>query len=395
MTAKFGFASQTNSVTSTKSNPVTSNSNRILIRVDDVVLDENHPYIKQTNDISMLGMVIGTSIGNSLSTSIYNAIPKNSNYTNPPLVGEYVYISPVQSPNSTGTQFMYDEPVSLYGNTSVNSNSTPSILEKEKNNPLFNSPSNPSQQTFVEKPISPLMPFPGDILIEGRFGQSLRFGNTSKSKSKYGNSWSNSGENGDPITILRNGQPDKLPKENGIPITENPTFDKSSITLTSTQKLPIKLSNENFTSYTTPPKTPSEYNKPQAIISSDRIIINAKSDEVMVSAYKSVFISSNESINVESNKTYIESPNIYLGSKDAIEKGLLGTSTVKVLDQLFTALVTLTSVLESSQIYPGGVPVPDAPLNLAAINVTTILNQLLSKIKDPKQGILSNIVKIK
>jgi hypothetical protein len=45
--------------------------------------------------------------------------------------------------------------------------------------------------------------------------------------------------NGDPITILRNGQPTKTSPEGWIPITENINNDLSSIYLTSTQKIPF------------------------------------------------------------------------------------------------------------------------------------------------------------
>jgi hypothetical protein len=38
------------------------------------------------------------------------------------------------------------------------------------------------------------MPFMGDSLLEGRHGQSLRFGSTAKSKSEKENNWSNSGK---------------------------------------------------------------------------------------------------------------------------------------------------------------------------------------------------------
>jgi hypothetical protein len=62
----------------------------------------------------------------------------------------------------------------------------------------------------------------GDSLMEGRYGQSIRFGSTAKSLSHYRNNWSESGHNGDPISIIRNGQPEKLKDDRGwIPITED------------------------------------------------------------------------------------------------------------------------------------------------------------------------------
>jgi hypothetical protein len=82
------------------------------------------------------------------------------------------------------------------------------------------------------------MPYMGDVIYEGRWGNSIRFGSTVKSKSQYSNPWSRSGNNGDPITIVRNGQ-NKLANEFGAePITENIKNDLSSIYLTSTQALP-------------------------------------------------------------------------------------------------------------------------------------------------------------
>jgi hypothetical protein len=161
--------------------------------------------------------------------------------------------------------------------------------------------SNPSQNTFVEKSnIHPLMPFMGDSLLEGRHGQSLRFGSTAKSKSEKKNNWSDSGENGDPITILRNGQPSKVSDEGWIPITENIKNDLSSIYLTSHQQLPFSIANENFYSTNNPPTTPSQYISPQIILNSNRIVLNAKSDSVLISGQTSVYISSNKSINIRS-----------------------------------------------------------------------------------------------
>ena len=52
--------------------------------------------------------------------------------------------------------------------------------------------------------IESLLPFEGDYILEGRFGNTLRFGSTNKINTGE-NFWSDSGRNGDPITILTNG----------------------------------------------------------------------------------------------------------------------------------------------------------------------------------------------
>jgi hypothetical protein len=52
--------------------------------------------------------------------------------------------------------------------------------------------------------IESILPFEGDYILEGRFGNTLRFGSTNKINTGE-NFWSDSGKNGDPITILTNG----------------------------------------------------------------------------------------------------------------------------------------------------------------------------------------------
>jgi hypothetical protein len=67
--------------------------------------------------------------------------------------------------------------------------------------PEFDQSSNVTNNNeFVEKGnIHPLLPFEGDIIYEGRWGNSLRFGSTTKTSGSYQNNWSSFGEKGDPI----------------------------------------------------------------------------------------------------------------------------------------------------------------------------------------------------
>jgi N-acetylmuramoyl-L-alanine amidase len=79
----------------------------------------------------------------------------------------------------------------------------------------------------------PLLPFEGDHILEGRFGNSIRFGSTSPGP----NDWSSTGLIGSPITIIRNGQSNELDSKGWEPTVEDVNRDPSSIYLTSTQKL--------------------------------------------------------------------------------------------------------------------------------------------------------------
>jgi len=76
------------------------------------------------------------------------------------------------------------------------------------------------------------------MILEGRFGNSIRFGSTNISNEiSNPNGWSNLGNTGDPITIIRNGQSPNLDKKGWLPTTENISGDASSIYLTSNQRI--------------------------------------------------------------------------------------------------------------------------------------------------------------
>jgi hypothetical protein len=244
----------------------------------------------------------------------------------------------------------------------------------------FTEYANPSQDTFVEKAdVHPLLPFNGDVIYEGRWGNSLRFGSTistpPNSQLLINNNWSVTGSNGDPITILRNGQPMNISDEGWLPITENINQDLSSIYLTSHQKIPFTPANkEIYNSYPEgkKPILPSQYVHPQVILNSDRIVINAKTDSILLSAQQSIGMSTNGSVNIDATSHYISSNDIKLGSKNATQPVLLGNDTIDVLIQLTEAIKDLASILQVQRDYPGGVLATS--FNSVAGNILTQIN---------------------
>jgi hypothetical protein len=76
------------------------------------------------------------------------------------------------------------------------------------------------------------------MILEGRFGNSIRFGSTNNSQEiSNPNAWSDSGNTGDPITIIRNGQSSNLDEKGWIPTTERINEDATSIYLTTNQRI--------------------------------------------------------------------------------------------------------------------------------------------------------------
>jgi len=180
--------------------------------------------------------------------------------------------------------------------------------------------------------------------------------------------------------ILRNGQSPRASSEGWIPITENIRNDLSSIYLTSFQRLKdFKVASELYASYTIPPIAPSLFTQPQIAINSNRIVINAKTDSILLSAQKSVGISTLGSANIDSNSFYISSNDIKLGSKNATEPVLKGDTTINILVDLVNQLQALTVALQT--VTPTGGPAVAAAATQLVPKLASIATQLQTTTK--------------
>ena len=426
MGMKFGLVGSTSGAGSSKQNNNLENkiSNAqgkvVAARVIDIVLDENHKYYELVGQWSGIGAIFYEIVNKSGTKSYPNfALPYDAQLKTYPLINEIVLL--ISLPNqsmgfvSSNESYFYMSPLGIWNHP--HHDAYPNVLdglndeEQTRDYPTTTSgsvrrvtdgsteidlnSSNPSQNTFPEKEkektnIHPLLPFMGDSLLEGRHGQSLRFGSTAKSKSEKKNNWSDSGENGDPITILRNGQPSKVSDEGWIPITENINNDLSSIYLTSTQKLPYNLSIEKSEKWLKPPTFPGQYILPQILLNSSQISINSKEDSILLSSKKSIGLTCEDEINLTGNNTVLDTTNLYLGSKRATESVLLGDKTINTLKQITSLLKSITNVLQLDQMYPAGIPVPNGPLNVVSLTAT----QALATIEASLDSLASNKVKV-
>jgi hypothetical protein len=385
---KFGFnglnrgSDTKNSFNSNTSQAV---SNLITpVRVLSIVLDETHPLFSYLGGWNALGTIqyeLVSSPSNFYPSSVESdksisrAFPATPNLKNYPLVNEIVYI--ISLPN-TEIGNNNNLSVSYYLNlTSLwnhpHHNAYPSIA---------NEPAPPQQKdylqttagsavttindptkiflgkTFIERSnIHPLLPFEGDVIHEGRWGNSIRLGSTVKGTS---NTWSSTGINGDPITIIRNGQ-GKQTEEGWIPITENTITDNSSIYLTSTQNIPILTSGVGYVSYpdSQQPTFPNKYSGPQIILDSGRLVFNTYSDHILLSSATSINLNSQETVNIDTKKFITQADKIFLGKEElAKEPLLLGDTTAQVLRDLVYALketVQSLQFLTSDPVIPGSI----------------------------------------
>ena len=377
-------------------------------RVKSIILDQSHEKFEDLGGWNALG-TIETSDGRFIR-------PLNSNSKIFPLINEIVYI--VEGLNIAGENPQFTIPSSYYiTNVGIwnhphhNAYPNENVSQNEENDDdykqAFNGTINDTTddvtvrrvtdnstginlgKTFQERSnIHPLLPFEGDFIQEGRWGNSLRFGSTVQETS---NNWSMYGINGDPITILRNGQGNQT-EEGWVPIVEDINNDESSIYLTSTQQVPLKTTgrlndqlNTDYSSYENSgydsPLPPINYSGKQIILNSGRLVFNATEDHILLTSPLSINLSSQGSVNIDTYKLIVQSNKIFLGNENqAVEPLMLGNKTIDWL-------ITLTETIEKlNDALIGLKSLPVAPLTPAVfptLDVVTIAaKDNLKKIKE-------------
>jgi hypothetical protein len=377
------------SLTSQLSNTkLPSNSPFKIGKVMGAIMDDNTPnnelFIRDggwggIGTIYYVNYPTNKTISNINLSKLSTAIPFLPNQKYIPLKGELVLIFDLPSPqtqdNSRKTQKYYLSVLNLWNNNHHNAQ----LLADETLGKTF----------FANANIKALLPFEGDSIFEGRVGNSLRFTSTTKFNNKE-NFWSLTGNDGDPITLLTNGH--NFSPESLKPYVENINGDGSSLYLTSTQKIPINTRNFTYNLLFNPIKPNSYFNSSQAVLSGDRIILNAKKDEVLIYG-KGIGLSSYSSIYLNSDIDIIlDAPKINLGLSPsgaaAVEPILLGDQTISMLSSLIKELKSFCTSLKTVETTPVGTPLIDVTLAAKALytgleDITTITDNL-KKLKSTK-----------
>ena len=218
--------------------------------------------------------------------------------------------------------------------------------------------------------------------MANRFGNSIRLGSTIKSNSQYKNNWSTSGNEGDPIIVIRNGQPTNSSDEGWLPVVENINNDLSSIYFTSTQKLPINVSSTNYTGirneYT--PVFPQSYNFPQVILNSSRLLLNSTTDSILLSSKKVISLSAIEDIGLSSRGNIsLSSKGIRLGGSEANESLIMGDSFIAQFNVLLDSLSLLCEALTTEPVLKS-TPLIAVGLSNTIKAVKNVSNTFTSKI---------------
>lgn len=204
-------------------------------------------------------------------------------------------------------------------------------------------------QHFKETPdLNPMFPFPGDVVLEGRKGQSIRF-----SENLPGTPWSSTSKNNPTIAIV-SGQ--YSPVEEPSFILEDINKDASSIYLLGNQSVPLEV-NKSWkrghlkSSYPDSllPIDGYNYTGDQIVVNSGRLYLNAKTEHILLSANKIVGLLGDR-VHLDAEQAiHFDAPVLRLTGESLDPKlnqrAIKGDDLVEELTRLYKRIDELTSTL--------------------------------------------------
>jgi hypothetical protein len=294
------------------------------------------------------------------------AKPLNTSILRIPVVGEAVLL--VKAPSSYGTAVRntsdtyYLDVVSLQ--SSIHHNALPTITAKKVQTSATSGNSgnyskaaagstNKEQEPKVDdnfsenEKVQPLQHYIGDLLIEGRYGNSIRFSTTPKSGNfSVQPKWSN-GKSAAPITIFRNSIQDKGGKINGF-ITEDFNKEDNVIVQASGQNIQFEQASKVLSSTNnyklTSWKDENWGKTPQTLISSGRIVFNSFQKEIIAFAKAGIALSSETAITIDAkNIVSLNAKKMELGT-NSDQQLILGNRWQKWMEDLIDAIGNLTDI---------------------------------------------------
>lgn len=376
-----------------------------VVDVDYLGLNKNKLY---TVNCRILGGLGSRALGD-----IITARALDSNIKNMPIIGEIVLVTKAPTAYSNflfqGYEYYYTHPIAIQ--SSVHHNGLPAATGILPNNNSRNPQSRKDSEVGVPKStrdnspsgnavdlyfperldVFPIQPYTGDLIIEGRWGQSIRFGSTVDESREYPVKpvWKKGlGDTGNPILIISNGtNPDASKKKFNEFILEDVDTDDSTIWMTSGQYVKFTPSstimksmiNKNVDLFKT-----NDYSGNQILGASDRIILNARKQEFIAFAKEGIGLSTEKSITIDAkNVIEMEASLINLGL-NANEPALLGNVTIQWLADLCSTLNDLIGQINVMTM-PTGVGPSGPPINNPAfVSINTRITKLsntLSKLR--------------
>jgi hypothetical protein len=293
--------------------------------VVDIILNEEHP------EYTTNGFNIGRALIRPLNNGLKNTEadddtldwcdPLDMRFTEYPIKGEMVLIWKIAEIP------FYTRPLPIGKKPTENAylNLNKSLKGPEGNaNPEASNSNNTGEHSFGEyfKPLRNshhLRAFEGDVIIHGRFGNTVRFGSSQISPDEEGLN---------PNILIRVGEPSNIKKVKNVDnpqglVYEDVNLDASSIYIVADQRIDLKPGPKAADSYlrSAADETTGEFIGSQILLNSDKITINTKRNEIFILSAEGIHGSANKNITFDTDQHFKVSTNI--DTKFVIGRNLL------------------------------------------------------------------------
>ena len=370
-----GFSNSLNNlISSTGGGNSSTGYTAVFGRVVDIILDENHTEYLNKGGGRAINGVFYKPLGGYKKELTPNALPfaqqSSAHIKTIPIIGEIVEIASMPnlstSTSERNSNKYYTRIVNTWNN--ANSGAYPDLANNPDNDLTLGG-------TFKELgKVNPIRSTPGDIQIEGRQGQSIRFTGGKGS----GNPWVDDENIGSPVTIISNGQSDT---EDGFStLGENINEDNCSIYLVSNHQIPLTPASEKRDTCDEDPEKSDQFKGSQILLNAGRLYLNAKQSDIQLSSIKSIGLNTEGSINIDgSSYLCLDAPIMYLGSKARTasdgnrEPVMLGNQTEAFLQNVLNLLEGMAKDMARAKTIKGH-PIPS--INKRGMQAQPVIRQL-------------------
>lgn len=287
--------------------------------VVDVILDHtHHQYSNDGYNVGAIKVRI-FSIHNGRDQELLDwADPLDSTIQEMPLLGEIVVIHKVFG------NFFYMRKVFLSHRMQENAMLKMNDLMDNRSTKIKSKVASTNEELTLEshkfgdyfRPdsrVRQLKHFEGDVIIQGRMGNSIRFGSSQIDPSSKGMA---------PNLLFRTGQAKDVENTDcttdkvfGL-IVEDINKDVSSIWMTSDQVVPYEPTTVNAGSfYRSVVNPPQKYDGGQIIINSDRLLLGSKKTHIMMFAHEEIHLNSFKRTSIDTNDTIFMTANIDISQR--------------------------------------------------------------------------------
>jgi hypothetical protein len=302
--------------------------------VVDVVLDHTHPrYAKDGYNVGAIKIRI-FSVDNSRDDELLDwADPLDSTIQEMPLLGELVIVHKILG------NFFYTRKVylahRLQENGMLNLNDAlNNRVQKLKSNIATTDELTTNKHAFgqyfrPDSRVRSLKHFEGDVLIQGRMGNSIRFGSSQMDPSSKGLA---------PNIILRTGQGKDIEKTDASRDTvfglvlEDINKDASSIWITSDQNIPFEPITMNAGSFNRSIQAPPQkYGGAHIILNSDSIVLDSKKTHILLYSNEEIYLNSFKNTSIDTDGSIILTANIDIEHKASRNIDMIADVDINIL----------------------------------------------------------------